>query len=117
MDDPPPSLTPADPSPHPPIVTAGVNATISSVVALIVGAFATAGLLVLAGLLSLCSLMGETCTSEEETRISLVLLAAAATFLGVPALVAALRRDARWLYAPFIELIGVGVVLIVATVS
>ncbi|HEX7135865.1 MAG TPA: hypothetical protein VF228_25025 [Iamia sp.] len=90
------------------------TATFLSVVALVIGLVVSAGLLLLASLMSLCSTFGETCTPSENRQISLVSIGALVTFLGVPALVAVARRDARWFYAPFIEVI---VVMSIATVG
>ncbi len=89
-----------------------VGPDVASVLALVVGALATAGLLVLASLLSLCGLFGETCTDAETMRIGLATIGAGVTFLGVPGLVAVVRRDARWLLAPLVEAAVVAAVVV-----
>lgn len=79
--------------------------TVASVCALLVGLVVAVGLLGLAGLTSLCEVGGNTCSDEHQRTMDLATVGAGLAFLGVPALVAVARRDARWLYAPFIEVI------------
>lgn len=101
--------TTSGPRPTPTVAPAPVPApslgpTVASVAALVVGLLATLGLLLVAFVLALCGIGGsaESCTDEHRFAWG-VLAAAAAVFLGVPALVAVLRRDARWLLAPVVE--------------
>lgn len=99
----PPSLTPrpAVPTASAPGPAAPRIGVAGSVGLLVVGLLATLGLLVLTLLLSLCGIgaSGDEC-SDERRSAGLAVVAAGAVFLGVPALVAALRRDGRWLLVP-----------------
>ena len=54
---------------------------------------------------SLCGLFGEQCTAEEQRTIALLSFASLGVFLFVPAAVAAVRRQARWLLAPVVEVV------------
>jgi hypothetical protein len=73
-----------------------------SVVVLLVGFVLAVGLMLFAFVLSFCSL-GEPCTPAQEQQISLLSLASMGVFLLVPAAVALVRHQARWLLAPLIE--------------
>jgi hypothetical protein len=74
-----------------------------SATALVIGLVVAAGLMVAAFAASFCSLFGEQCTAEEELTASMLSLASFGVFLLVPIAVAAVRRQTRWLLAPFIE--------------
>lgn len=100
----PPSLTPrpAPAGPEPARPRIGV---VNAVGLLVVGALATFGLLVAGFVGALCGLGGsDTDCSDEHQLAWLALAGAAVVFLGVPALVAALRRDGRWLLVPVGEI-------------
>lgn len=101
-------------SPADVVPPSSVSATILSILALVAGFVLGGGLMLLSALLSLCSLFGEECTPHEETQIGLAFVAGVVTFVGVPALVALVRRDARWLLALVVEVAGV-VVLVAPT--
>ena len=60
---------------------------------------------------SLCSLFGEQCSTSEEERIRLLLIASLGVFLVVPVAVAIVRREARWLLAPVIEAVLIAIVI------
>ena len=75
-----------------------------SVLTLVVGFVAALALSVGAFLVSFCGLWGEPCTSSEENAMALLGMASLGVFLFVPALVATLRRQARWMLAPVIEI-------------
>lgn len=60
---------------------------------------------------SLCSLFGEQCSTSEQERIRLLLIASLAVFLAVPVAVAIVRRQARWLLAPVIEAVLIAIVI------
>jgi len=79
-----------------------VAADVVSVVALLVGFGVTAVILVVMLFVLACGFSGA-CTYEDDTPFWGLLVAAGVVFLGVPALVAAVRRDARWLLAPVVE--------------
>ena len=74
-----------------------------SVLALVVGFLVALALAGGALVMSLCGLFGDECSSSEDLAISLLLLGSVGVFLLVPASVAVVRRQARWLLAPVIE--------------
>lgn len=100
-----------DDRPAPDLPPASVSATVASVLALVAGFVVAAGLVLLASLLSLCGLFGEECTPHERSQIGWALVGGVTVFFAVPGLVAVVRRDARWLLAPLVELglLAVGV--------
>lgn len=77
---------------------------VNSVGLLVVAALVTFGLLVVAFAMALCGFAGSDAECADEYQVSwLALVGAAVVFLGVPALVARLRRDGRWLLVPVAE--------------
>ena len=100
------------PVPAPPLAP-----TVASVAALVGGLLATSGLLLVAFVLALCGIDAGagSCTDEHRAAWG-VLAAAGVVFVGVPALVAALRRDARWLLAPVVEAAVVVAIVALAAV-
>ena len=78
-------------------------ADLASVAALILGFVLSAGLAFAAFGVALCGLFGEQCSPEEERMMQLLMLSSVGVFLAVPVVVALVRRQARWLLAPFVE--------------
>lgn len=100
-----PRLTPpTGPAPALPAARPSPGPTIASVAALVVGLLATCALLLVSFVLALCGLgASEDQCAGEYRSAGYAVIAAGVVFLGVPTLVAALRRDARWLLVPLCE--------------